>query len=276
MQARSAILAIALAQSILGIFPPKRVASANGLPEHALAGTLYSWDRGVNRTYVKLMASQPILYMRHGATLWNGEDRFQGTIDTHLCAEGIADARANGRIVRQLVNDDVLDAARLHIVTSPLARARESAGTIAASLDPRPTISEDPRLREISMGRWQGLTTWQVKDRFYEERRARKRDRYHFAAKGGESLAQREADVRFVTAVIRPHAIVFTHAGILRLLLHVLGGMDAKAAAGTAIGHVGGLLYHDGQMFQLGFASEGAEKIVWRAVIASSHSAPNV
>lgn len=210
--------------------------------------------------------SGPVLFMRHGATCWTRDDRFQGTINTHLNGEGVRDARANACMVQALIASCRLDGQRCHIVSSPLARARESAGIIAGSLTPEPAIVEDQRLREISMGRWQGLTTWQVKERFNKERKARKHNRFHFAATGGESLAGREADVRSVTETLQPHAIVIAHAGILRLLLHVLGEWDKQQAAAAHVPHVGGFMYHDGALWRVDPHAGETGKITCRVI----------
>ncbi|GGL85211.1 histidine phosphatase family protein [Nakamurella endophytica] len=89
------------------------------------------------------------LYLvRHGESTWNVAGRVQGQADAaRLTARGREQVRAA--------------AARLagvgarRLVTSDLARARETADIVGAAtgLDPWPT----PLLREMDLGRWQGL-----------------------------------------------------------------------------------------------------------------------
>ena len=50
------------------------------------------------------------------------------------------------------------DAAAARIVTSPLGRARRTAEIICEHLDPAPELGLDDRLRELSIGSWDGLT----------------------------------------------------------------------------------------------------------------------
>lgn len=94
-----------------------------------------------------------ILLVRHGETEWNRERRIQGRFDSPLTERGIAQARAIGRLVKRLP-----DVASARIVASPLGRARLTAEIIAEHLAARPQLVIDDRLREISVGSWDGLT----------------------------------------------------------------------------------------------------------------------
>ena len=93
-----------------------------------------------------------IFLVRHGETEWNRARRYQGWSDSPLTDAGIAQAAAIGRRLRGL--SEVRDAG---IVASPLGRARRTAELIAECLDPRPALRLDERLREISLGAWDGL-----------------------------------------------------------------------------------------------------------------------
>jgi broad specificity phosphatase PhoE len=93
-----------------------------------------------------------ILLVRHGETEWNLARRYQGWGDSPLTPRGIAQAEAIGRRLRGL-----LEAAGAPVRASPLGRARRTAELIqAARGDPAP-IAFDDRLREISIGDWDGL-----------------------------------------------------------------------------------------------------------------------
>jgi len=95
--------------------------------------------------------SGSILLVRHGETEWNLQRRVQGRFDSPLTERGVAQAHAIGELVRRLP-----DAAVARIVASPLGRARRTAEIIAGHLGARLII--DDRLREISVGSWDGLT----------------------------------------------------------------------------------------------------------------------
>jgi probable phosphoglycerate mutase len=95
--------------------------------------------------------SGSILLVRHGETEWNLQRRVQGRFDSPLTERGVVQAHAIGELVRRLP-----DAAVARIVASPLDRARRTAEIIAGHLGARLII--DDRLREISVGSWDGLT----------------------------------------------------------------------------------------------------------------------
>jgi broad specificity phosphatase PhoE len=99
------------------------------------------------------VTSGSILLVRHGETEWNLERRIQGRLDSALTERGIAQARAVGRLVGSLP-----DAAIVRIVASPLGRARRTAQIICEQLVAGPELVIDDRLREISVGSWDGLT----------------------------------------------------------------------------------------------------------------------
>src|SRR5207253_1033662 len=94
-----------------------------------------------------------ILLVRHGETEWNRQRRVQGRLDSPLTQQGITQAGAIGRLLRTLP-----DAASARIVTSPLGRARRTAELIGEHFPVRLELAIDDRLREISVGAWDGLT----------------------------------------------------------------------------------------------------------------------
>jgi broad specificity phosphatase PhoE len=94
-----------------------------------------------------------ILLVRHGETEWNLQRRFQGRFDSPLTERGVAQADAIGRLVKSLP-----DAAFVRLVASPLGRALRTAEIIARHLDAGQEPVVDERLREISVGSWDGLT----------------------------------------------------------------------------------------------------------------------
>ncbi len=91
-----------------------------------------------------------LLIARHGATHFNQEYRFTGQFDAPLSALGLRQADALAERLAGRVADRRFDA----LVSSDLARARQTAERIAARLGQPFTL--DPDLREISMGAWEG------------------------------------------------------------------------------------------------------------------------
>jgi broad specificity phosphatase PhoE len=98
-----------------------------------------------------------ILLVRHGETEWNLARRYQGWSDSPLTARGLAQAQAIGR---HLCSHP--DAAEATIVASPIGRARRTAEIIRECLGRAAPIQFDDRLREISLGSWDGLERAQI------------------------------------------------------------------------------------------------------------------
>ncbi len=94
-----------------------------------------------------------ILLVRHGETGWNRDRRFQGWLDSPLTENGIAQASAIGRLLASL--PEAADAA---IVASPLGRARRTAEIIRDQMRGTVALRVDQRLRELTIGSWDGLT----------------------------------------------------------------------------------------------------------------------
>ena len=94
-----------------------------------------------------------LLLIRHGETHWNRVGRFQGQMDVPLSDGGREQAAALAEILRVVP---------LRVIyTSDLRRARETAEAVAAAT--RAPIVEDRRLREIRLGRWEGLTLDEIR-----------------------------------------------------------------------------------------------------------------
>ncbi len=83
------------------------------------------------------------VYLRHGETAWNAAGLAQGRSDIPLNAVGCAQARTAG----EALADRGID----RIVSSPLARARETAAIVASRLGLDPAVLDDD-LAEVSFG----------------------------------------------------------------------------------------------------------------------------
>jgi broad specificity phosphatase PhoE len=105
-----------------------------------------------------------IFLVRHGETEWNRARRYQGWSDSPLTPLGVAQAGAIGRRLAALP-----EAATAAIVASPIGRARRTAEIIAECLGRTAPPLLDERLREISLGSWDGLDRREVRSRFGAE-----------------------------------------------------------------------------------------------------------
>ncbi|MBI5363871.1 MAG: histidine phosphatase family protein [Planctomycetes bacterium] len=164
------------------------------------------------------------LYLvRHGATQLTAEDRFSGAVGVDLSDEGRAQVRALGaRLADQPITA---------VYASPLSRTVETASILAAPhrLDP---LHRDG-LKEISHGRWEGLTRSEVEARFPGEYPAWEADPFTFAPVGGESgLAVLARALPVIREIVVAHegesVLVVSHKATLRLVISSLLGFDAR------------------------------------------------
>lgn len=95
-----------------------------------------------------------VLLVRHGETDWNVTRRWQGQSGPGLNRRGRAQATA---VAEHLAVHEPGQ----RLVSSDLDRAHETAEQIAAVLSRR--LRTDPRLREIDVGRWTGLSHDEVR-----------------------------------------------------------------------------------------------------------------
>jgi probable phosphoglycerate mutase len=160
-----------------------------------------------------------LLLARHGETDWNRDGRWQGHTDTPLNERGRDQAR---ELAAQLAGEPIAA-----VYASDLARARETAEIVAASLGLE--VRADPRLREIHFGGWEGLTTVEIEERFPDEVARWRADDGSNAFAGGETYAQmgeRVVDALSEIAATHPGqaVLVILHGGPIRgLLAHAAG-----------------------------------------------------
>lgn len=169
-----------------------------------------------------------LFLVRHGETDWNIAGRLQGSRDIALNALGRAQAARVGHVLHQIAPE----VESLSYVSSPQSRAVETMRILRTTLDlPASDFSRDGDLAELSFGRWEGHTWPELRRRYTEEVRTRDLDPWGFTPPGGESYAA--LSERAVAAVDRipGDAVVVTHGGVIRALLHVKAGMPQTEAA---------------------------------------------
>ncbi len=169
-----------------------------------------------------------VYLVRHGATQLTAEDRFAGAVGVDLSDEG---RRQAARLGERLAHE-AIDA----IYASPLSRTVETARIVAdacAEGGHAPPFATRDGVREISHGRWEGLTRREVATRYPDEYAAWEEDPFTFAPAGGESgVAVLARALPVLREVIMAHrggrVLVVSHKATLRLLLSSLLGFDAR------------------------------------------------
>jgi broad specificity phosphatase PhoE len=188
--------------------------------------------------------AQPVLYyVRHGQTDWNAQRRLQGQLDIPLNPLGREQAVRSGGILRDLFERDRRTAGGFDYVASPLGRARETMELIRGGLGLDPaTYRTDPRLKEMSFGRWEGFTFTELQAREAETLAARENDKWGFVVPGGESYAQLVVRVHAWYETIERDTVVAAHGGVARALMAHLGIESEQSA--SALREIGqGVVY---------------------------------
>ena len=164
-----------------------------------------------------------LFLVRHGETAWNREGRWQGQHDEPLSEVGREQAAA---IAERLAP---LQPHALH--ASDLARAWATALAIGETT--RLTPLADPRLREVDVGEWRGLTPAETAARYpagyarWGEGGTGWRDGETYGAMRLRAVGAIEELLRGRNAGSR--IVVVTHGGVIRaLVLHALGLPDER------------------------------------------------
>lgn len=162
-----------------------------------------------------------LIFIRHGETDWNRQQRFQGQIDVPLNPMGHAQA---ARLARRLAAEaaDVL-------VCSDLLRTRETAAPLADAWRMPPLLH--PGFREQSFGVLEGLDVPTIKARHADLWAQWLEQRADFQLPGGESLREFHRRVLdAVQTVADAHAgarvAVVTHGGVLDMLWRTAHGLS--------------------------------------------------
>jgi broad specificity phosphatase PhoE len=160
-----------------------------------------------------------VLLLRHGRTEWNASGRFQGQLDSALDVIGRAQAKAAAVAVAPMQPDALL--------TSDLSRAADTAAAVGEEAGLTPVA--EVRLREIFLGRWEGLTRAEVRAQFPEEYAAWQAG---LDARRGEGETYAEVGTRAVACVLE----WLDQLGPGSLVVAVTHGGTARATIGTLIG----------------------------------------
>ena len=140
-----------------------------------------------------------LVLTRHGLTPRSSPEQHLGQrVDVELSDAGRAQAQALATRVHGIAFE--------RIISSPLVRARETAGIVAAGLRTRVEVETDARLAEMDYGEWEGLTYAQIDERDVVRRRAWEMDPASIRCPGGESANDVAARARsFLADLLAAH-----------------------------------------------------------------------
>ena len=162
-----------------------------------------------------------ILLVRHGETVWNQENRWQGQADVPLSDNG---RDQSWRLARRL---DAEKQSVQAIYTSDLMRAVDTAMILGQTLGIEPSI--ETGWREMNIGTWSGLRTGEVIARHSEEWE-RLRAGEDLPRGGGETFAHFQGRlIDAARSLVARHpgqqVAVVTHGGAVRAFLLYCRGL---------------------------------------------------
>lgn len=179
-----------------------------------------------------------IYITRHGQTEWNVLNKIQGHLDSPLTAKGRADAKKLGL----RLNDKNIDLA----YSSDLKRAIDTAEIILGS---REKVRPLKALREIGVGKWEGMLYEDIEKNYPEKFKAYKTDpEAYVPTPGGETFKDFEKRVRDFVEGLKAEdhesILIVTHGLTYMMLLNIFEGKDLKEIskrklpAGTSLSHI--------------------------------------
>jgi broad specificity phosphatase PhoE len=166
------------------------------------------------------MASPAVIYLlRHGETEWNIARRVQGAGDTPLTPHGVEQAKAMAALLlRELPRP-----ADFAIVSSPQRRAYRTAGYVGVALGL--AVATDPRLAEVSLGCWDGMTMTEIDAEYPGALDGSTRGDWYYRSPDGESFDRCTARVGAWLASVKRPTIAVSHGLTGQVLRGVYAGL---------------------------------------------------
>jgi len=170
-----------------------------------------------------------IVLLRHGETAGQSSVRLFGSTDIPLSDIG---RRQMERAKPVLAGIEFKT-----VITSPLARSRESAVIVHDGSWPEPTVVDD--FTEIDFGEWEGLTYREIEERDPERYALLKTEGALARFPGGDGKAEFFSRVagaaRRVFERIEMPALAVLHKGVIRGVMAGLLGADTAELSGNSI-----------------------------------------
>ncbi|MFJ8598052.1 bifunctional RNase H/acid phosphatase [Streptomyces shenzhenensis] len=190
-----------------------------------------------------LGAPATFVLLRHGETALTPQKRFSGSGGSDPSLSDVGREQAQ-RVAAALARRGTVQA----IVSSPLARTRETAAIVAAGLGLEVAVADG--LRETDFGAWEGLTFGEVHERHPDDLNAWLTDPEARPTGGGESFAATAARVaaardELVTAYAGRTVLLVTHVTPIKTFVRLALGappeslfrMELSAASLSAVAY---------------------------------------
>ncbi|BBK30469.1 putative phosphoglycerate mutase [Stella humosa] len=193
-------------------------------------------------TRIETRPGAVVWLVRHGETEWNAQRRLQGQHDSPLTPRGQRQALA----IADLLARTLGKRPPVRLVSSPLGRTRATMAPIAAALDL--PVDYDPRLMEIGLGAWEGMTWDEIEAAFPGALDGATSHERFFRPPGGETHAAMMARLGGWLAEVDGPTIAVSHGFSGRVLRGLYGGLDPLAALDQPQPQDGLFCLRDGDM----------------------------
>ncbi|MGW0871705.1 bifunctional RNase H/acid phosphatase [Streptomyces sp. NPDC002740] len=190
-----------------------------------------------------LGAPATFVLLRHGETPLTPQKRFSGSGGTDPSLSDVGREQAE-RVAAALARRGTIQ----HILASPLARTRETAGAVAARLGLEVTVEDG--LIETDFGAWEGLTFGEVRERHPDDLNAWLADPEAEPTGGGESFAATATRIaatrdRLAAAYAGRTVLLVTHVTPIKTFVRLALGappeslfrMELSAASLSAVAY---------------------------------------
>lgn len=154
-----------------------------------------------------------IYLTRHGETVWNRQQRFQGHKNSELTDKGI--------LAAELLADRIEDIELDYIVSSPLLRAYNTAEIARGNKDVQ--IIKYDGLKEINLGEFEGMSYVDIKSKHTELLAEIEKDPFNNRYPNGENLQEfYKRVVKVFTEVVDKYrnksTLIVAHGGTLKCI----------------------------------------------------------
>ncbi|WP_371261854.1 histidine phosphatase family protein [Bacillus sp. 491mf] len=172
---------------------------------------------------------QIIYLLRHGETELNVKGRYQGELDSTLTSDGVEQVKKNAKLLKVLIDNP----REWEFISSPLGRAQQSTDIICEVIGyDKSKVIMDKRLKEVSVGKWAGLTTKEIEESWPKLMKNTNNYNWYFNSPGGESY---DSVVKRVSGWLhsiqnKEKVIVMSHGLTGRIIRGVYQGLTKDQA----------------------------------------------
>lgn len=188
-----------------------------------------------------------IYFFRHGETFWNSEHRYQGSLNSDLTPKGIEQIED----VCLAFSVTEVYSSPIDVFVSPLGRAQETAKILSRYVNVN--LIEDNRLREVSLGSWDGKTKDEIEKLHPSLLKNAKPYNWHFFSPSGESLQSAKERIRsWLTDVEGKTVCAVAHGMIGRVLIGIYLNLSDDEMLKMSIAQDSYYKLTDGKVYTIG------------------------